>query len=76
MRFGGSTQGPNWAVFFASLALVGTWGDQPPSGVVGGGGCGSRGGAPAGPALAFAPGRAAGPVFRPPPPSTPGGCPQ
>jgi hypothetical protein len=38
-RFGGRTQGPNWAVFFASLALavVGTWGDQPPSGVAGGG---------------------------------------
>jgi hypothetical protein len=34
----GLTQGPNRAVFFASLAVVGTyWGDQPPSGVVGGG---------------------------------------
>jgi hypothetical protein len=35
MRFGGGTQGPLWAVFFASLTVVGTWGDQPPSGVVG-----------------------------------------
>jgi hypothetical protein len=47
---------------FASLAVVFTWGPRPASGVVGGGPW-SRGGAPGGPALTFAPGRAAGAVF-------------
>ena len=50
--------------FFVSLAVVGTWGDQPPSGVVGGGPArGPRGGATGGAALTFAPGRSAGAVF-------------
>jgi hypothetical protein len=34
--------GAELGCFFASLAVVGTWGDQPPSGVVGGGPRGTR----------------------------------
>jgi hypothetical protein len=52
--FGREHPGAELGRFFASLAVVGTWGDQPPSGVVGGG--------PGGAALTFAPGRAAGAV--------------
>jgi hypothetical protein len=45
--------------FFASLAVVDTWGDQPPSGVVGGGPRVSHAAVPppGGAALTFAPGR-------------------
>jgi hypothetical protein len=60
---GGGTHGPNWAVFFASLAVVDTWGDQPPSVGWSGEACGARGGATRGAALTFAPGQAAGAVF-------------
>jgi hypothetical protein len=68
MRFGGRTQGPNWAVFSPPRGRRSSqhlgWSSQQ----VGWSGGGAwvprrRGGAPGGPALTFAPGRAAGPFF-------------
>ena len=60
--FGGSTQGPNWAVFLPPWPW---WAPGGTSHQVGwpGEARGSRGGAPGGAALTFAPGRAAGAVF-------------
>jgi hypothetical protein len=64
MRFWWERPGATLARFFASLAMVDTWGDQPPSGVVGGGPArGPRGGAPGGAALPPPPGRAGGAFF-------------
>jgi hypothetical protein len=61
MRFGGSTQGPNWAVFSPSWPWLAPGGTSHQVGWSGEA-RGSRGGAPGGPALTFAPG-GAGPVF-------------
>jgi hypothetical protein len=62
MRFGGSTQGPNWDVFSPPWPW---WAPGGTSHQVGWSGeaRGSRGGASGGAALTFAPGRAAGAVF-------------
>jgi hypothetical protein len=54
--------GAELGCFFASLAVVGTWGDSHQVGWSAEA-RGSRGGAPGGAALTFAPGRAAGAVF-------------
>jgi hypothetical protein len=65
MRFGGRTQGPPWAVFSTHWPWWAPGGTNHQVGGWSGEARGSRGGAPGGAALTFAPGRAAGAVFFP-----------